>query len=316
MTIFRDRDDPEPSPRQRLERIVRTQGLPVGLSLAALVEQVGEAERRGRGRLLPPEKILEDAFQIYLKAWEALRRVGPEQRAKVRGCTTDLLVLVIDQALTVQHSIDEIAGRKRALEQRRGQDRALVAHAMTLRGQARLVIAGMDREDLAFQDEVIRAATAAEELGAGARSLELLAELARRKLADASRGMPARARLLGLDDSYVTVLEGLAAELRAAEAEVEALGRRMAEDEELVRREAGLTLYFLLLVVDAFDAGHQIERAIPKLVPVHAHRLVGRRAQLTPAVMRAVPPSSPAAPSSTPEPAGGTDDPTKPRPGR
>jgi tetratricopeptide (TPR) repeat protein len=281
----RERQRSEPTLRERLQTIVRTGRIPEGIGLEALTGGISEAERRDHGRCVPPEKLLDDAYQVYFKAHEALRRTGESNRGAMRGCTLEMVVLVIKQALDLEVLMTERAKleqvRAHAKEQAQARLRTSFARAMTLREQARRVIGAMWREDEEFQADVLRAATASDAGGSIAEAMARLAELARGILEDAPASVSARALLLGLDASYVATIEAAGAELAAAEAEVNQLFGDEADPlGEQILLESGLTLYLLMQVVEAFEAAHEIDPSIPRMRPANTQALVRRLSKL------------------------------------
>ena len=90
----RERPPKEPTVRQRLEAFVARARVPKGLTLDALSDGLTPQTCLDAGRCYPPEKVVEDAFEVYFKASETLRRTGTTSQAAVPGCTSELLALV------------------------------------------------------------------------------------------------------------------------------------------------------------------------------------------------------------------------------
>ena len=91
-----------------------------------------------------------------------------------------------------------------------------------------------------------------------------------------------RAKLLGLDREYVFSLGTLGGELMADEAELKKLDE-VDDGEDEVLLEAGRAVYLMLMVVEAFEAGHEVDSTVPKLRVVHTRHLVRRLSKLPPA---------------------------------
>ncbi len=289
MSIFRRRESarqPEPTPRKKLETLVRGYPVPKELTLDGFVDDLSPTEALARSRGFPPEKILEDAYGIYLKAFDILRRGSAEQRGAVRGCTMEMLVLVSQQALDVHKRIDahakETEVRNDAVGSPQAKYDADVARAVALREQARRVLAGAMRDDAAAQQEIRRAALAADAGGSVSAAMRALAELGRRILAEGDDRAQQRAALLGLDEAYLDSLDELGSALVCAEADIakgiEASKRRHQE----ILIDAGLTLHLMMQVIEAFTIAHQIDRTVPLLRPVFTNRVVRRLSKLPP----------------------------------
>lgn len=290
MSLLRDRNRrPEaPSPRRRLEALSRAYRSRSALSLDALVAGLDPSECRNRGRCAPTERIVDDAVGVYLKAFDALRRGSATERATVRGCTLDLLVLLSEQVLDLadrhEQQAREKAANAEATARAMAQLRTQYARALTTREQARRLLAGMARDDASYQAEVRRAATAADAGGSVGAAMVALAALGRAVLADPDPAVSVRARLLGLDESYAASLEALGLDVQQREAELKGLTASDPAEDPGLSTEAGVTLHLMMIVVEAFESAHEVEASIPLLRPVHTHRLVRRLSKLPPPV--------------------------------
>ena len=290
MSYFRDRDrrPEEPSPRKKLEALARAYRVQGAGTLDALIDGLNPTECRNRGRCVPTNKIVEDAVGVYLKAFDALRRGSEAQRSSVRGCTLELLVLMTEQvvrlALRSEQRATEQAALADTIEKAMAQLRSQYARALTTREQARRLIGGMARDDGAFQEEVRGAATAAAGGGSASAAMLALAALGRRVLTDPDPKIIVRARLLGLDEAYVTSLETLGGDLRTREAELQRLTGHDDTVDDALAVEAGITLHLMMMVIEAFESAHEIEPSVPVLRPVHTQRLVRRLSKLPPPV--------------------------------
>jgi hypothetical protein len=290
MSYFRDRDrrPEEPSPRKKLEALARAYRVQGAGTLDALIDGLNPTECRNRGRCVPTDKIVEDAVGVYLKAFDALRRGSEAQRTSVRGCTLELLVLMTEQVVRLAQRSEQRAKEQAALadtiEKAMAQLRSQYARALTTREQARRLLGGMARDDGAFQEEVRGAATAAAGGGSASAAMLALAALGRRVLTDPDPKIIVRARLLGLDEAYVTSLETLGGDLRTREAELQRLTGHDDTVDDALAVEAGITLHLMMMVIEAFESAHEIEPSVAVLRPVHTQRLVRRLSKLPPPV--------------------------------
>jgi hypothetical protein len=286
MSRLSDRGRPatQPSVRQRLEAFVRMCRVPEGVTLDALADRFPPQACLDAGRCYPPEKVVEDAFNVYVTAADALRRGGESQRAAVRGCSVDLLVLLVQQAFALAQRV-ELRGRLR-VEQTREieviQQRLRVSfgRALSLREQARRVLAMMGTGDREYLDEVRLAATVTDGGGSVAPAMLALAKIGRRLLADPSEKGVQRARLLGLDDAYLETLEALGAELKGDQEDLASLSDAAQAPDNPLYAEAGLTVHLMMHIIEVFAAAHEIDPAVPLLKPVHTQRMVRRMSRL------------------------------------
>lgn len=290
MSYFRDRDrrPEEPSPRKKLEALARAYRVQGAVTLDALIEGLNATECRNRGRCVPTERIVDDAVGVYLKAFDTIRRGGAAQRSAVRGCTLELLVLMSEQVARLAQRNDlrvkEEAARAVTIEKAMAEIRSQYARALTMREQARRLLGSVVRDDGFFHAEVRGAATAAEGGGSASAAMLALSALGRRVLTDPDPKIAVRARLLGLDEPYVSSLEALGRDLLAREAELQRLTGDDDTGDAALAVEAGITLHLMMMVIEAFEAAHEIESSIPLLRPVHTLRLVRRLSKLPPPV--------------------------------
>jgi hypothetical protein len=276
---------PEPTTRERLARVVRTTRLPDGLDVDALVADLSEHDLRERMRGLAVPKVLDEALQVYLGAYQVLRRTGDSERGAVRGCSLWMLVLAIKQALDLVARIErhdrELERRSKAIDAALAALRQQFARATTLRDQARRLLVSVARDDEALRQAVSDAATAHGAQGALSVAMARLAAIGRAILSSTSPPTVQRARLLGLDDAYIASLEALSRELALGESELHRLSVHDDEDDKILL-EAGRTVSLVLQVVEAFEDAHEVDADVPKLKLVHARKLARRLSKLPP----------------------------------
>jgi hypothetical protein len=196
-----------------------------------------------------------------------------------------MLLLAIRQALAL-HTTSLAVAKDRAqrataagtAEQRL---RERFGRAMTMREQARRLIASVVRDDPELRAEVARAAIALEADGSVAVAMTGLAAVGERALASTAVVMSQRARLLGLDADYVASLSALGRELTADEDELRKIASQDDGEEQLIV-EAGRCVCLMLLVVEAFEAAHEVDAAVPQLKVVHTRKLMRRLSKIPP----------------------------------
>jgi len=288
MTLLSRRSRPPTAPRlrDRLDAFVKAFRVPDGATIEALSEGLTAQACMDAGRCYPPEQVIEDAFNVYVKASETLRRAGRPDSVAVRGCTTELLVLVIQQALDLAKHLDQ-QGKQRvaqaaALAAVQHKLRASFSKALSLREQARRLLATMAPDDSDHLDEVLRAASATDDKGSAAAAMFALAAIGRRLLAGGSAKMGLRARLVGLDEPYLTTLEALGYDLKQGQEELSRLTRAAHMPDDALYAEAGLTLHLMMYVIEAFAAAHEVDASVPLLRPEHTQRMVRRMSRLPP----------------------------------
>ena len=228
---------------------------------------------------------MNEAVGTYLKAFDALRRGGEARRAAVRGCTLELLVLVSEQVLELGRQVDErkrvMAAKAEAIERHKARAREHLGLAITLREQARRLLGTIARGDEAIVAEIGRIAGQASDARSTSVSLASLAAYGRAVVANENPKVIMRARLLGLDTAYVSELEGFAQQLLDDEAELDGLASIETGDKEM-QLQAGVTLHFLEMVVDAFEAARGLDGDVPLLKAPRREQIVRRTAEPAP----------------------------------
>jgi hypothetical protein len=283
----RDRDRPaELTPRQKLERLTRTYRIPEGVSLDAILEGVPEAEIRERGKCFPPALIVEDAVNVYLVAFDTLRRAGEALRAAIRGCTLEFVCLASLQTLAAASKLDKMskedAKRAAAAEAAQAQLRDKFTTALSLREQARRILGSMCRDDAVFQDQVMLAASGSNGNGSASMAMLSLAAVGHQVLTKNDAKVQQRAKLLGLDYAYVDSLEDMGLELQRLEREVEELLSGHGAEEESLAMEGGRILFVMMHVVEVFAAAHELEKQVPLLRPVNTARFMPSMSKIPP----------------------------------
>lgn len=278
-------------------------------------EIVRRAERirfRAIGAITPAELVLQEAARVLPKAATFLRRSPAEVQRRLGGCTLALVAVAAQQALSIhdtqrQRELEEETHRRQRATRHLAE--ATVSPEVVEQAQARMQRARREGAQRSLEIERLLTKVDAEtpkvavprnepDPGAVARALERCAEVGTELLRRGDEALLARAMLFGLDGATVQSWRHDAANLRDTIAEhEEALRVSRASprgatapqtdggplfDEGDVLHAIGTAVILLSHVVEAFEAGHRVDRKIPKLTSlVHSSAGTKRRRRPT-----------------------------------
>ncbi len=246
-------------PVQRAAKLLGTLGRSGAGELDAFLEGVNEDEILGAAAHLAPLDLANVALAVFLTAHDLTQSVSREQRARLRGCTPQLVALALEQAVTLHNVASERAERNRGRDVARKELATLCpavemqcAHARSLlmkvapdQVSARLAAAARSPSDLTYE-------------------LETLATVARELLGGGFANIATRARLYGVDNDFVDDIERLAGEHRALQRRAIDVGLPPAQ--AAAARRAHMATWILAKhVTDTFAAARSLDRAIPPL---------------------------------------------------
>ncbi|MFT3769236.1 MAG: hypothetical protein QM820_27675 [Minicystis sp.] len=187
--------------------------------------------------------------------------------------------------------------------QRETEARVAFQHGLARRDHAERVLARIAGRDAVLQTKLDAAVGTAENAGALAKGIERLAALGKEWLAIPSDPIAARVKLARLDGVYLDKLAqaGEAVKTTAAAATGKATAGKASQGE--IDLLDGINIHILREIVHAFDAAHDVDATIPRLVPISTRRLLGKRSA---AAEPAAPAPAAPAPTPTTPAAGGT----------
>lgn len=262
--------------------------------LEALLGFATPDEFRARGRAFAARQVLDDAFAVYLVAFNTVRRAGEATRLALRGVTIDLLVQMAERALEAEKVASTLERDQKTLTQAlanaQNAHRVASQRALGFREQARRVLQRVTGDDPAWAVRIRDAATGA---ATGGRLVDALNELAgvgeTLLTAPGSETLQQRARLLAFDRAYVDQIRQVATELDEAQNTVWHLSKQGDDPEARLHELLGMTLGLMAMLVEAFDAAHEIESSVPILRPKFTQRVVVRRLSKLPPPVAAAP---------------------------
>ncbi|MFO0590318.1 MAG: hypothetical protein U0441_22440 [Polyangiaceae bacterium] len=266
-----------------------------------------EADLVTQGQHIASARILTDVRRIYPTAFDFWARATAAQRTRLRGFTPALLGLAVARSLTLQGMLDdhnqrtESSGMTR--EGREQEAKEAFDSALLLRDQAisvlRPVVAG-DRELTAQVESAVGSADTPENLAA---AMKRLGTAGSRALATKKGPIAARAKLLGLDAAYVQQIQEAGDRLATATEKTKARSGGARVTQGALDLEDGKNLLLMGHIMEVFEAAHDLDPTIPRLVPIATRRLF-LRARKVPSADKAPSPDKPAS-SNQPAPNGG-----------
>lgn len=272
----------EEAPDNALEELAALLGAPrpgvveavlAGTSSDALVED---------GARIASGRILTDMSRIYWKAYVWAKDADPALLRMVKGFSMPLLAAAVDRALRLKRMAadrrDTEARESSSKEQAARVAAKAVSQSGDLRDQAERVFARVANLEEPFATEVAKAVTAVKTAADRARNLAGLADVAERWLS-LPEGTPIRVRaeLAGVDADYVAELRasGKGVKKAAGAAEKRATGTDVSQ--AALDHEDGINLLFLDQIITAFDSANQVNRLVPRFLPIATRTFFGRR---------------------------------------
>ncbi len=240
----------------------------------ALVEDSTREALIEAGRKIASQRIVVDAQRIYNTAYQFWRGANDAQKTVLVGFTPELLSLAVGEAITLdQMDVSAAAQNQRASATAAGAQgaRAIVmARATAMRDQATVTLRTIAAHNKTWTERVDAAHARADVMTA----IDALAGVAKDMLAQKNTRLATRCKLHGLSAGYV---DGLVAAAKSARTSMqEHVGRTPhGVSQGALDFEDGINLHLLGAIVHAFEAAHDLDATIPRLVPISTRRLLG-----------------------------------------
>ena len=252
------------------------------------------------GRKIASQRIIKDEQRIYNAAFQFWHIATPAQKKTLIGFTPELLSLAVAEARKLTEMAGAADAAKQAASGTSAQSLAeaakVQAAAAALRDQATSTLKTIAAHDRSWLTRIVAAQANADlptALGALAGvASEMLGHGVHASKRSASA---ARCKLHGLGPAYIDELR--AAEDAARSSQKAHVGRTRTGAQGALDLEDGFNLYFLGAVIRAFDAAHDRDTTIPRLVPISTRRLFGAHSHGARADANAPPPVASAPPA-------------------
>ncbi|MBI5495033.1 MAG: hypothetical protein HY904_08385 [Deltaproteobacteria bacterium] len=246
------------------------------------------------GRQIVSAKVVTDVNRVYSRSFEFWNSATDDQKALLVGFSLEYLSMAVGQACHLRDvSSATAAGAGGGVSDKATREaaaRTAFTAGLKLRNHAETVLincAGMNPE---HRTRVRTAMGTAETFETLANGLEAAAKVAREFLQTRDTDLAARVKLARLSEAYAARVEAAGKQVREKGRAAAAPSTGRVAQGELDYLD-GLNLHLLSEIIHAFDAAHDLDPTIPRLVPIATRRLLGRRnrADGTPAAPAPVP---------------------------
>jgi hypothetical protein len=267
-------------PVHTLEVLAEEVGKPKLSLLPSLLAGSSDADLVKVGRTIATTRIVVDTARLYRQAWTWWKDATPEQQKLVRGVTKPLLVLAVHQAYQLELLRQKREGKSATDGASRAGSVKAAAEAFSagiaLRDQAYDTLRDAAGPSAPLRAEVDAAVGTAPNADMLATGLESLRDVLSGWLKSDDKALLDRLELSALDGEYVKELSTAAKRVRRAVAEVGQQASTETVTQGALDREDGVNVLLLGQIVRAFDAAHNINPIVPRLLPISTRRLFNR----------------------------------------
>jgi hypothetical protein len=245
-----------------------------------------------RGRRSDTARISRDAARLYGRALDFHARATTDQRVLLGAITPDRLRVGVwssgegDRLDTALSSGADSA--KKQQTNTREQWNQLRAAALKRRETLRATAAGWLGASAAVDDAYGTTRAAAEI----ATSLRALSKLVRGCLTSQRPAMLALTRGTALTSAWLDTVDALADDVQKVGTSAESTRVAASVSQGDVDLMDGINLTLLERLIDAFDAAHAEDPAVPRLVPMSLRSVLGRSHRPAPAALPAASPTA------------------------
>lgn len=273
---------PNDDPLHTLEILAAKVGTPQAGLLDALIAGTDNEQLTGKGREIATARLITDGVRLYQEAHNFLSAASIAQKKSLKGFSAPLLAVAIHHLLALHQRHQTIADNATVEGQSRARTSSDASHAasnaLALRDQAYSALRDAAGLDEGLRAEIGEAIGTAEDPHALARGLDQLASVLNEWLNDpANAPLQKRLAAANLDAQYAQDLATAATSVRATAARAGERHEGRAAAQAGLDREDGIAILLLGQIVRAFDAAHDIDPTIPRLLPNSTRRLFSRK---------------------------------------
>jgi hypothetical protein len=245
-------------------------------ALEAITGDVPAEEFVRIGATIATSRILTDEARLYSQAFDFYTHATESQKEALVGFTPELLALAVHQAVALRAMERKVGvtgqAQASAQAQRSGTFTEQMQAAIVGRDQLRTVLLSVAGRNRGLRGQVAKATGTADDAELLANGIEALVAVGRAFLL--LDGPPrARAQIHGLKAIYLDSMAAMAASLRQA-ADARVTLNRTTQGE--LDHADGINAHLLGEIIHVFQAAHDREGSIPRLVPIAARRLFSR----------------------------------------
>jgi hypothetical protein len=255
---------------------------PPAALVATLLADLDKAELVALGAQIASERVLVDDRRIYGLAHAFLSKATDAQKDALVGFSGELLAVAVHQALALEAALAASSSAGSASSAARDVASLAAKTAFTrgvgARDQAVSALMTFDARDKALRERVKRAAGVATNAMLLEDGLKNLGALADELVAHTGVAIAERARLARVTSAFGANLRAHAAKVKETSDAAGNPKLAQAAGGELNFLD-GVNLHFLGDVIHVFEAAHDVDPTIPRLVPISTRRLLGKRAR-------------------------------------
>lgn len=266
---------------------------------AALLQGQTTEHFKEMGARMESDPVVAEGSNVVAKAHQFLLTATEPQRKTLRGCSRNVLGMAIHELVTLKTLANSVANvtnvsktEKAAREKQAVKTRA---RAMGLERQAETLLRRAAFKDPALLAKVDGYCAAVEDHVGLSQRMQNKAALIREWCSSTDASMKVKVEFADLDVTYAAALEEAARQVLETGNAAQAAVRRGVEQGEQDVQD-GLCMFLTLEIARAFDAAHDLDPTIPRVVPVMIRRALGYRAPKKPVKAPApvTPPTTPA----------------------
>lgn len=264
-----------------LDQLAKILGKPDPTLLDALLDGEPRDELIRLGARIKSDRIITDGSRMYALAYTVWAKATPEQKQSLVGFSADLLALAVDRALALREltAAADATGQSHGAksEARAAAAQRAFSDGIALRDHAYTALRTVTGRDAALRARLDADLGTAENATGLENGLRRLALFGRELLETKKKPVATRVKLARLDGGYLDRLEAAANAVRDTARSASARSGAARASQGEIDLLDGINLYLLGAILHAFEAAHDIDATIPKLVPIATRRLLGKR---------------------------------------
>jgi hypothetical protein len=237
--------------------------------LAAYIEGLTKADLVEEGAKIGTDRIDTDCARLYGMAADFFDRATDQQLDHLMGISPDMLRAAVWAAAQgsqlAQKRAKAAAGAGASKEERLAKAQETRAAALSHRRLLRAALLSLAAGNKTWLTAIEGATGTVENL---ADSLDGLVKVGRRMLKNPSPALKARLNKSRLTLARLTEIETLAEQVRSTSDDAYAVVSRGAVSQAEVDYWDGINLHLLGHFIDVFEAGHELDATIPRLLPI------------------------------------------------
>jgi hypothetical protein len=254
--------------------------------LDAFIAGTNNEQLTAKGREIATNRLVTDGVRLYQEAYAFWSNASNVQKESLKGFSLPLLTIAVHHLVALHQRQQSIIGSaatdNQSKARRSGDAEVTAANALALRDQAFSALRDAAGLDEGLRAEVAEAVGTAEDVSSLALGLDQLASVLNGWLSfPADSPLQARLALGNLNAPYAQQLAATAGAVRTTAAQAGERVEAKAAAQAGLDREDGIAILLLGQIVRAFEAAHDLDPTVPRLLPNSTRRLFSRRVKKT-----------------------------------